>query len=139
MAAGFDFSAFDRATDPLFRLLTPEQTRTIADLRGDERLSRRVDELSAKGDAGELTECERAEYEAYVSANRLLSWMQAKARRRLDEASPSAFDNESIDSEETAAVERLKAKTPSNSILLDLAKRATVPAEIEDVQEERPW
>lgn len=139
MADAFDFSAFDRATDPLFRLLTPEQTRAIADFRGDERLSRRVEELAAKCDAGQLTEGECAEYEAYASANHLLALLQAKARRRLGDVSPSACDAESIDPEETAAAQRLRARTPSNNILLKLTQRATVPPEIQDIQEERPW
>jgi hypothetical protein len=139
MATGFDFSAFDRATDPLFSLLTPEQTRAIAAFHADEKVQERVEVLAAKCNAGQMTDDERAEYEAYSSANHLIALMQVKARRRLAEASTEPRDTESIAPEELAAARRLKAKTPPNSILLKLTKRATVPPEIEDIQEERPW
>lgn len=139
MATGFDFLAFDRATDPLFGLLTPEQTRAIAAFRGDEKVTQRVEELAAKCNEGQITDDERAEYEAYASANHFIALMQAKARRRLADASSGSCESESLNSEELAAARRLKIKTPPNSVLLELTKRATVPPEIEDVQEERPW
>lgn len=139
MATGFDFSAFDRATDPLFILLTPEQTRAIVAFRGDDKVTRRVEELAAKCDKGQLTDDEQAEYEAYASANHFIALMQAKARRRLVAASAGTSETESRDGEELAAAQRLKIKTPPNSVLLKLTKLATVPPEIEDVQEERPW
>lgn len=139
MATGFDFSAFDRATDPLFNLLTPEQTRAIAAFHGDEKVKQRADELAAKCDGGHLTDDERAEYEAYASANQIIAWMQAMARRRLADASRAAAEVESLTPEELAAARRLKTKTPPNSILLKLTERAMVPPEIEDMQEERPW
>jgi uncharacterized protein YnzC (UPF0291/DUF896 family) len=139
MATGFDFSAFDRATDPLFGLLTPEQTRALVAFRGDEKVTQRVDELAAKCKEGQLTDDERAEYEAYASANHLISLMQAKARRWLAEVSTGSRETESLESEELAAALRLKIKTPPNSVLLKLTNRATVPPDIEDIQEERPW
>jgi hypothetical protein len=101
--------------------------------------SQRVAELAAKCNEGQLTDDERAEYEAYASANHLIALMQAKARRQLAEASTGSCDTESLDPEELAAARRLKIKTPPNSVLLKLTKRATVPPEIEDIQEERPW
>ena len=139
MSTGFDLSAFDRATDPLFSLLTPEQTRAIAAFPGDDKVARRVEELAAKCNEGQLTDAERAEYEAYASANHLIGLMQAKARRQLAEASTGSCETESLDPEELAAARRLKIKTPPNSVLLELTKRATVPSEIEDIQEDRPW
>ena len=139
MATGFDFSAFDRATDPIFSLLTPEQARAIVEFHEDERLKQRLEELAAKRDEGQLTEAERAEYEAYASANHFIALMRAKARRRLSEAAATSCDAEAVDPEEAAAARRLKIKTPPNSTLLKLARRATVPPEIEDIQEERPW
>lgn len=139
MATGFDFSAFDRATDPLFRLLTSDQTRAIAAYCGDEKVAQRIEELASKYNQGQLTDDERAEYEAYASANQFIALMQAKARRRLEEASTESSEVESLDPDELAAARRLKIKTPPNSVLLSLTKRATVPSEIEDIQEERPW
>lgn len=84
MATVFDRSAFDRATDPLFSFLTPEQARSIVDFRGDEWLANRAEELSRKCNEGELTDEERAEYEAYARANNFIALMQAKARRFLN-------------------------------------------------------
>jgi uncharacterized protein YnzC (UPF0291/DUF896 family) len=139
MATGFDFSTFDRVTDPIFILLTPEQTRAIAAFRGDEQVAQRVAELAAKGNEDQLTDDERAEFEAYASANQFIALMQAKARRRLAEASTGSCEAESLAPEELAAARRLKLKTPPNSVLLKLTKRGTVPPEIEDIQDERPW
>ncbi|HET6880852.1 MAG TPA: hypothetical protein VFI31_11895 [Pirellulales bacterium] len=139
MAMGFDFSAFDRAIDPLFSLLTQEQTRAIAAFHGDEKVKQRVEELAGKCDRGQLTDDERAEYEAYASANHLIALMQVKARRRLAESATGSCEDEPLDPEEIAAARRLKIKTPPNNVLLKLTKRAMVPREIEDIQEERPW
>lgn len=84
MATAYDRSAFDRATDPVFGLLTPEQARAIIDFRGDAGLAQRVEELAAKCNEGKLTDKERAEYEGYAYANRFIAVMQAKARRLLN-------------------------------------------------------
>lgn len=139
MATGFDFSAFDRATEPLFSLFTPEQTRAIAAFHGEEKVTRRIEELAAKSRKGQLTDDELAEYEGYASANLFISLMQEKARRRLAEVATKSCEAASLDPEELAAARRLKVKTPPNSVLLKLTKHAVVPAEIEDLQEERPW
>jgi hypothetical protein len=139
MASAFDFSAFDRATDPIFGVLTAEQARAIVDFHGDDGLAQRVEELTRKCNAGELADDERAEYEAYPSANHFIALLQAKAHRLLNGVTASSCDAETMDSEEIAASRRLKTKTPPNSKLLALVQRATVPSEINDVQEERPW
>jgi hypothetical protein len=79
----FDSVAFDRGTDPILRLLTPEQVRAVAAYRADEALRQRIDELAAKNTDGELTEPERSEYEGYVRANQFVAVLQAKARKIL--------------------------------------------------------
>lgn len=84
----FDTIAFDRGTDPILRLLTPEQVRAVAAYQGDEALRRRIDELAAKNGEGELTEAERSEYEGYVRANKFVAVLQAKARRMLSPSNP---------------------------------------------------
>lgn len=84
MATGYDRSAFDRATDPIFGLLTQQQARAIVDFRGDEEMARRLEELAAKCNEGELTDDERAEYEGYAYANRFIAVIQSKARRLLN-------------------------------------------------------
>lgn len=83
MATAYDRSAFDRATNPIFDLFTPEQARAIVEFRGDERLAQRLEDLASKCNEGELTEEERAEYEGYAHANRFIAAMQARARRLL--------------------------------------------------------
>jgi hypothetical protein len=84
MATAYDRSAFDRATDPIFGLLTQEQARAIVEFRGDDEMARRLEELATKCNEGELTDEERAEYEGYAYANRFIAVMQAKARRLLN-------------------------------------------------------
>ena len=76
-------SAFHRGTAPLFALLSTEQTRQLAELESDPALAERLTQLAEKANDGELTEADRAEYEAYIEANNLLSILQAEARFRL--------------------------------------------------------
>ncbi len=75
--------AFHRGTAHLFALLSAEQTRQLAELEGDPALTDRLTELSEKANEGELSDADRAEYEAYIEANNLLSILQAEARFRL--------------------------------------------------------
>ncbi|MDX1967272.1 MAG: hypothetical protein SFV23_08890 [Planctomycetaceae bacterium] len=75
--------AFHRGTAALFALLTPEQMRRLAELPGDQELQSRMEELASKANEGELSDSDRAEYEAYVEANDLLTILQAEARYRL--------------------------------------------------------
>lgn len=75
--------AFHRGTAPIFELLTPEQTRKLANLRADAGLADRLSQLAEKANEGELSESERAEYEGYIEANNLLAALQAEARFRL--------------------------------------------------------
>jgi len=79
--------AFHRGTAPIFALLSPEQTRQLANLRGDAATANRLSELAAKANEGELSDAERAEYEAYIEANNLLAVLQAEARFRLAQGS----------------------------------------------------
>jgi hypothetical protein len=83
MNSDIDSSAFDRVTDPVFRLLSREQMAQIADYHGDDALQSRIEQLSRKANEGELTRDELAEYEGYAHANRFIAILKAKARRRL--------------------------------------------------------
>jgi hypothetical protein len=85
MAPLFDSSAFDRATDPVLRMLPPEQARQVADYQADPAIQSRIAELADKSTEGELTDEERAEYLGYVQANKFVAILQAQARRRLTE------------------------------------------------------
>lgn len=75
--------AFHRGTAPVFELLTGDQLRRLSQLKADPALASRVEELAGKANEGELTDAERAEYEAYIEANNLLAVLQAEARFRL--------------------------------------------------------
>jgi hypothetical protein len=73
----------DELLEPLSNCLTPEVARRVVALRASASAQRRVDELAAKCNDGELSADERAEYEAYVMAGSLIAVIQAKARRVL--------------------------------------------------------
>lgn len=77
----------DRVLDPFTRCLTPEVARRIADLSADSATQTRVDELADKANEGQLTDQERAEYEAYRSAFHFVTILQTKARTLLKQAS----------------------------------------------------
>lgn len=77
-------SAFDRAFEPLLTLLTVEQAARIADYRCDDQLQERIEELGRKANEGELSDEERAEYEGYARADRIISVLKVKARRFVE-------------------------------------------------------
>jgi len=84
MSNSIDSTAFDRVTDPVFRLLSRDQVAQIVDYHADESLQDRIEELATKANEGELTEAERAEYEGYAHANRFVAVLKTKAKRALD-------------------------------------------------------
>jgi hypothetical protein len=86
MSNSIDLSAFDRVTDPVFRLLSRDQAARIADYHGDEALQRRIEELAVKANEGELTDPEIAEYEGYAQANKFVAILKMKAQRMLEAA-----------------------------------------------------
>jgi hypothetical protein len=79
-----DTAAFDRATEPLVRVFSADQARQIAEYKADESLQSRIEELAGKSNEGELTPDERAEYAAYVQANKFVAILQAQARKRIN-------------------------------------------------------
>lgn len=85
MATTFDTGAFERATDPILDFFGAEQAKALAAYRGDEVLRARIEELARRNTEGQLTEDERAEYEGYVSANKFIAILQAKARKLLND------------------------------------------------------
>jgi hypothetical protein len=78
-------TVFDRVTEPVLRILTVEQARAVLQYRGEEADRQRIEELATKNTEGELTDEERAEYEAYVRANEFVAILQAKAKNRLSD------------------------------------------------------
>ncbi|MBW3540862.1 MAG: hypothetical protein KY476_11375 [Planctomycetes bacterium] len=83
VAASFDTTAFDRATDGLLQFFTPDQAQALVEYRGERKLRRRIELLARKHNEGELSDDERAEYEGYVRANKFIATLQAKARKLL--------------------------------------------------------
>ena len=83
MTSLIDAAAFDRATEPVLRILSRDQALQIIDFHGDEDLQQRIEELAEKANEGELTDEERAEYQGYAQANKFIAVLQAKARRLL--------------------------------------------------------
>ena len=83
MSTLVDAAAFDRATEPVLRILNREQATRIVDFHGDDELQHRIEVLADKANEGEVTDAERAEYEGYVEANSFIAVLQARARRLL--------------------------------------------------------
>jgi len=83
MVTAIDNEAFDRVVDPIFRGLSAEHLRHLTEVGADPQLEARVEELAGKCNEGELTDEERAEYEAYVQASRFISLMRAQAMKIL--------------------------------------------------------
>lgn len=78
-----DAAAFDRATEPILRILDRELALRILEIHGDEDLQDRIEVLADKANEGELTDSERAEYEGYIQGNNFIAVLQARARRLL--------------------------------------------------------
>lgn len=83
MSANLDTSAFDRSTEPLLRILAPEQLEQIVQFRADEALQDRIDELASKCTEGTLTDEEQGDYQGYIRANSFIATLQARARKLL--------------------------------------------------------
>lgn len=69
--------------------LTPEAARAILKLDFAPEDHRRVDELSAKAQAGTLTPRERMELEEYIRVDHELAVLRSKARLSLKRAKPA--------------------------------------------------
>lgn len=79
-------AALQRILDPVGRCLTPDVARALLGLRADAETQARLEELADKSTEGTLTEAERDEYQAYVSAIDFLTVLQSKARAMLASA-----------------------------------------------------
>ncbi len=76
-------AAFNRLTDPLVSLFSPEVAASLLSYRGDGELAARIEELARKSNEGELSVDEAEEYQGYVRANKFIAVLQAKARKSL--------------------------------------------------------
>jgi hypothetical protein len=73
----------DALFEPLSRCLDAESARRVSEFRVDPEVQARVDLLAEKANQGELTQDERAEYEAFINAADFISVLKLKARRQL--------------------------------------------------------
>ena len=76
-------SLLDRAIDPISECLTPAAATKIVDLRADEEMQCRIDELADKANQGSLSDEERTEYDQYLAWFHVITILQARARRVL--------------------------------------------------------
>lgn len=86
MSEATQSTAFERATEPILRMLTREQAEALVAYRGDDALRERIDLLADKCTEGDLTTDERSEYEGYIRANNFIATLQARARRLLSKS-----------------------------------------------------
>lgn len=73
----------DRYLDPVTQAFSPDVAQRILDLKPDEAVMARVEELGQKSNSGDITEVERDEYQSLADAGTLVALLKAKARRFL--------------------------------------------------------
>lgn len=73
----------DRYLDPVTQAFSPDVAQRILDLKPDEGVLSRVEELGQKSNSGDITEAERDEYQSLADAGTLVALLKAKARRFL--------------------------------------------------------
>ena len=69
--------------EPVSRCFTTETAQALSQLKTDEAVSRRIQELAEKANEGLLTESERRDYETCVHVGNVIAILQAKARLHL--------------------------------------------------------
>lgn len=69
--------------EPVGQMMSVEFAQKLAAMRASPEVQARIDELADRCTEGELTDQERAEYEAYVDAIDVISILQAQARAVL--------------------------------------------------------
>ena len=69
--------------DPIGACLTPEMADRLVRLRAPESVAARMEDLARKSEEGTLSDDEREEYDAFVSAGNFIAILQSKARRLL--------------------------------------------------------
>ena len=79
-------TALDHLLDPLSRCLDEASARRVVELRVAPAVQERVDFLAERANEGLLTEEERDEYEALISADEFITILKLKARAHLHSA-----------------------------------------------------
>ncbi len=73
----------DSMIEPFTECLTRDAAQKIVNLRADQSVQQRVDDLAALANLGQLSDAERTEYDHYLTAFHFITIMQSKARRLL--------------------------------------------------------
>jgi len=84
---GIDMSAvtgLDAMLEPLSRCLDTESARRIVDFQVDPLVQERIDSLAEMANEGTISDAERSEYEALITAADFISILKLKARLNLD-------------------------------------------------------
>lgn len=76
-------AVLDGLLDSFTRCLDAESSRRVVAFRIDPEVQVRIDLLAERANEGQLTEDERAEYEAFVNAADLIAILRLKAGRSL--------------------------------------------------------
>ena len=83
MANVNDLSSLERLLRPLRRELSQELADALLQLKADDEVQARYEELAGKNAEDSLTSSERAELESIVRANSILTLLKAEARAAL--------------------------------------------------------
>jgi hypothetical protein len=81
MVAARTPTSLDKLLDPI---LTPEFSLRVVDLRPDEELQSRLQQLRDRANEGTLTDEDRAEYEEFIETLDLLALLKLRAKAVLD-------------------------------------------------------
>jgi len=77
-------SGLDAILETLIRCRDPESTRRIVDFQVGRPVQERIDALPERANEGTLSDSERSEYEALISAGEFISILKLKASLSLD-------------------------------------------------------
>ena len=78
-----------RVLDPITECLTPDAAQKIVDLQADSETQARIDQLADKVNEGTLTDNERADYEKIRATFHVITILQSRARRFLNQSPAS--------------------------------------------------
>ncbi len=87
MSVTFESTLLDDLLDSLAACMTPEFARRMATLQASPAVQNRFDQLAGKSNEGQLTPAEADEYDALLRTLDLITMLQLKAQKLLDEES----------------------------------------------------
>jgi hypothetical protein len=85
VAANSPHIVFERVLAAVGKCLDRQSAEALIQVRADQQMQERIEELADKTTEGMLTPEERDEYEALVRVGNFVAILQAKARRVLSE------------------------------------------------------